>query len=83
MVIGDESRAFSYRYEGDPTGAVQGHLITSRLGGIVVHMQVDGPQEIAASGVSALANAQLACLESEEPCPPMPALRALTDLVAK
>jgi hypothetical protein len=81
-VIGDESRAFSYRYEGDTTGAVQGHLVTSRLGDIVVHMQVDGPQEIAASGVSALASAQLACLESQEPCQPMPALRALTDLVA-
>jgi hypothetical protein len=82
LVIGDESRAFSYRYEGDPTGAVQGYLVTSRLGDIVVHLQVDGPEEIAADGVDALASAQVACLKRPEPCSPMPALIALTALVA-
>ncbi len=82
MVIGDESRAFTYRYEDDTTGAVQGRLVSSRLGDIVVHLQVDGPEEIAADGVDTLASAQLACLANQEPCAPMPALTALTALVA-
>jgi hypothetical protein len=80
--IGDESREFTYRYEGDPTGAVQGHLITARLGDIVVLTQVDGPDEIAAAGVRDLASAQIACLESQAPCVPKPALMALAALVA-
>lgn len=80
-VIGDESRAFSYRFEGDSTGAVQGYLIAARLGDIVVHLQVDGPEPITAAGVEALASAQVACLERPDPCVPMPALLALAALV--
>jgi hypothetical protein len=83
VVIGDESRTFSYRYEGDTTGAVQGHLVTSRLGDTVVHTQVDGPQVIAANGAYYLARAQVACLETQETCAPMPALIALAELTTE
>lgn len=81
--IGNESRAFAYRYEGDPTGAVTGYLVSARLGDIVVHLQVDGPEEINAAGVEALASAQMACLERPDPCAPMPAPLALAALIQR
>ncbi len=83
VVVGDESRSFSYRFEGDPTGVVQGHLVTLRLGDMVVHIQVDGPGAIDVGGVYDLASAQVACLEAQEPCTSIPALQALAGLVAE
>lgn len=80
--IGDESREFSYRYEGDPSGPVRGHLVTARLEDLVVLTQVDGPEGVTSSGVRVLAEAQIACLEQARPCAPMPVLDALAAIVA-
>jgi hypothetical protein len=79
--IGDQSRHFAYRFEGDPSGVVRGHLVVARFGNVVVRTQVDGPQGVRAAGVEELAAAQIDCLRQEVECPPMPYLDALAALV--
>ena len=79
--IGDQSREFDYVYEGDPTGTVRGHVVVARVGDIVIRTAVDGPQGVASSGVRELAAAQVACIEQQTSCAPMPALDALVALV--
>ena len=81
--IGDQSREFSYVYEGDPTGPVRGHLVVARVGDIVIRTQVDGPEGVTSPGVRALAAVQAVCIEQQDPCTPMPALDALAALVAE
>ena len=79
--IGDQSREFSYVYEGDPTGIVQGHLVVAQVGDIIIRTQVDSPDGVASAGVRALATVQAVCILQQTSCTPMPALDALTALV--
>ena len=79
--VGERSRQFAYRFEGDPTGAVTGHLVVAQVGNIVIRTQADGPTGVDAGGVRALASDQADCLRAGGPCQPMSALRALALLV--
>ena len=79
--IGDDSRGFVYNYVGDPTAPVSGHLIVSRVGNIVINVQVDSPTGVQRSGVRELAAAQVACLEVATGCAPLASLAVLASLV--
>ncbi len=80
--VGDESRTFAYRYDGDPTSRVRGYVVMARTGNVLARIQVDGPEGVRRDGVAALAKRQVACLEQPEACGPVPMLEALAALVA-
>lgn len=81
--VGNESRTFAYRYDGDPDVTVRGYVVMSRIDNILVRTQVDAPEGVRREGVATLAQRQVACLEQPEVCEPVPMLRALTELVAR
>jgi hypothetical protein len=81
--IGDQSREFAYRFEGDASGTARGHLVVARVGEFVVRTQVDGPRGVQAAGVRELAAVQVACLLQEGACAPMSHLVASAALVAE
>ena len=69
--VGDASRALVYRYVGDPTGPVRGHVVIAQVGSTIVRIQVDGPDGARRAGVAALAERQVACLQTTQACEPV------------
>ena len=75
--IGDESRSFAYRFEGDPAAPVRGYVVVVRIGAVIVRVQADGPNGVQRTGVTALAQRQVACAHALQICAPLPMPDAL------
>ena len=80
--IGDASRAFAYRYEGDPAGPVRGHVVIAQVGSTIIRVQVDGPEGVRRAGVLALAREQVVCLQTMDACEPAQTHDVLDTLLA-
>ena len=69
--IGESSRVFSYGFDIGGGTVVRGYAVFAQVGDLIARVQVDAIPGVSLAAVEALAAAQVACLTTGAPCPPL------------